>query len=112
GREPVGPAIVQRGRAIYSAAPLFAESLQSSSAFLRTLLATLCDRLLPQRLVRHSAGTSVAAHLHRVPQGYALHLVHWAIERAKFNSVAVAPTLGPIEIELCVPEPVQSVTME
>jgi len=93
---------------------LFAEAAQSGSAGYRIIINTLLDRLLPERLVRHSGGTSVAAHLHRTKNGYTLHMLHWAIERwdGKINPVAEFPTLGELDISLRIPDGVTSVTLE
>jgi hypothetical protein len=114
GREALGPVIVQRDRVIHCAVRLFDEQCETGSAFLREVLRALCDRLLVRRLVRHDAGTSVAAHLHRAPKGYALHLLHWAIERwdKKINSVAEFPRLGKISVELAIRERVRAVTLQ
>jgi hypothetical protein len=113
-RTPSGAAIVQRGRVIYSTAPLFAEAMETGTPIPREVLGLLCARLLPRQRVRHTAGTAVAAHLLRSPQGYTLHLVHWAIERwdKQTNPVAEFPTLVSFEVELAIPERVQQVTLE
>ena len=110
-RQPSGPAIVQKGRTIYSAAPLFREDMESGTPVPREMIRVLCDRLLPTRLVRHDGGSSVAAHLHRAPRGYALHLVHWAMDRwaRQPNPTAEFPRLGPVRITLTVPQHVTRV---
>jgi hypothetical protein len=56
----------------------------------------------------------VAAHLHRSAPGYTLHLVHWALDRwgTQVNTAAAFPRLGPIDVELAIPDPVQAVTLE
>jgi len=114
GREVTGAAIAQEGRVIRCAVNLFEQQMELGTPFERELIAALCERLLDRRLVRHNAGSSVAAHLHRLPSGYALHLVHWAMERwdKKINPVAVFPTLGEIRVEVLVNEPVRRVTLE
>ncbi len=114
GRNVVGAAIVQHGRVIRSGVRLFDEQMANGTAYPREVVRALCERLLGRPLVRHDAGTSVAAHLHRLPQGYALHLLHWAIERwdKKINPVAEFPTLGPIAVELAIAGPVAEVTLE
>ena len=112
--EAVGPAIMQHGQVIYSAVPLFAENMATGTPFPRDVVRALCDALLARRLVEHSAGTSVAAHLYRVAHGYTFHLLHWALERwaKQPNPVADFPTLGPIAVELAIPESVAAVTLE
>lgn len=113
GVAAIGPAIVQKSRVIYCAPALFAEHAESGSPLLREFIGTLCGRLQAKRLVRHDGGTSVAAHLHRTRQGYNLHLVHWAMERwhKQLNPVAEFPTIGPITVELDIPEPVVEVAL-
>jgi hypothetical protein len=114
GREVLGPVIVQKGRVIHCALRLLDEQRETGSAFLREVLRALCERLLGRPLVRHDAGTSVAAHLHCVPRGYTLHLLHWALERwdKKINSVAEFPRLGKINVELAIKERVRQVTLQ
>ena len=114
GRNAIGAAIVQNGRVIRSAVNLISQQMELGTPYERELLAALCDRLLPRRLVRHDAGSSVAAHLHKTGAGYALHLVHWAIERweKKIKSVAKFPPLGAIRVEALIKEPVMRVTLE
>jgi hypothetical protein len=114
GRRVLGAAIVQQGRTIRSGVRLFDEQASTGSAFPREVVRALCDRLLGRRSVRHNGGTSVAAHLHRVPQGYTLHLLHWAVERweRKINPVAEFPALGPLDVEVAAEGPVARVTLE
>jgi len=110
----IGPFIVQRGQAIFCAAPLFLEALERGAPGPAELLEAMLQRLLPRPLVRHSGGSTVAAHLHRSPDGYVLHLVHWALDRwgKSVNSARVFPPLGPIEVRLDLPEPVVRVTLQ
>lgn len=114
GREVLGPVIVQHGRVIHCALRLFDEQRETGSAYLREVLRALCERLLGRPLVRHDAGTSVAAHLHKARRGYTLHLLHWGIERwdKKINSVAEFPRLGKIKVELSIKERVRAVALQ
>jgi len=114
GREVLGPAIIRQGRVIYSSVPLFSEAMQTGTPFPGAVLRELCTALLGQPLVRHAAGTTVAAHLHRSAPGYTVHLVHWALDRwgKQVNSAATFPELGPIDVELALCEPVRAVTLE
>jgi hypothetical protein len=59
-------------------------------------------------------GTTVAAHVQRTADGYALHLVHWAMDRwgAQANSAAHFPRLGPIIVTHRLPRPVTAATHE
>ena len=111
---PSGPMIVQNGDCVYCAADLFGEIAEVGNAAPQRMIAALCERLLPSRLVRHDGGSTVAAHLHRTPDGYALHLVHWAIDRwdTKVNTAAQFPTLGPIKVTLALEAPTARVTLE
>ena len=114
GHETLGPAIVRKGQVVYSAVPLFAEAMHTGTPFPGEVVRRLCYTLLGQPLVRHSAGSTVAAHLHRSAQGYTLHLVHWALDRwgKQVNSAATFPRLGPIEVELTIPGSLRAVTLE
>jgi len=113
-REPAGPMAVRKGNVIYAAPSLFAEAAENGSPGYRNIINALLDSLLPERLVRHSGGTSLAAHLHKTKAGYVLHLLHWAIERwgGKINPVAEFPILGEIDVSLRIPDGVTSVTLE
>jgi hypothetical protein len=113
GRRRVGAVVVQRRRVIYSAAPLFREAMESGAPDPAGLIAALCRRLLPRRLVRHTGGPTVAAHLHRGVGGYALHLVHWAMDRwdAKKNPPTAFPLLAPVQVEIAVRERVRGVRL-
>ena len=114
GREKEGAAIIRKGRVIYAAVPLFSEAIQTGTPFPGEVVRELCRALLDQPLLRHSAGSTVAAHLHRSTPGYTLHLVHWALDRwgKQVNSAATFPKLGPINVELALPESVRAVTLE
>ena len=111
--EPSGPMIVQRSRVIYSAAPLIAEAAATGSPVPGEILAELCDRLLPNRRIRHDGGATVAAHLHEGERGYLLHLVQWALDRwgEKVNSAPSFPRLGPIRVDLAADHPIQRVRL-
>jgi len=114
GAEVIGAAVVEEGRVIRCAVNLFDQQMELGTSYERELVAALCDRLLTRRRVRHDAGSSVAVHFHQAEAGYALHLVHWAIERweKKINPVAQLPPLGAIRVEALVEESVQQVTLE
>jgi hypothetical protein len=75
----------------------------------------LCDRLLPQRRVRHNAGDTVAAHLHRTAAGgHIVHIVQWALDRwnKQVNPARIFPALGPVDVTLRVAEPVHEVRLQ
>lgn len=108
-----GSAIVQRGRVIYCAGDLFAEHMATGAPGPRELLGALCARLLPQPLVRHDAGATVVAHLHRSPGGHVLHLVQWALDRwsGKTNPAPMFPRLGSIEVCVRLPQAPRTVRL-
>ncbi len=105
------PLIVQRGRVIYSSPNLFAEAVGVGSPQPAVMIDALLRRLIPDRLVEHDAGPTVAAHLHDLPGGRLLHLVHWSLDRweTQLNSATTFPTLAEINITLRLDEPVESV---
>lgn len=108
---PTGPLAVRRGRAVYCAADLFGEDRENGNPGPRALLDALLTAATGTRLVRHSAGPSVAAHLHRMPDGALLHLVHWALDRRgkAVNPTATFPRLGSLEVALALAFPVAAV---
>jgi hypothetical protein len=114
GSESMGPAVVQKGRVVYSGAPLFVENALSATPYPREVLEAIINRLLEKRLVRHDAGNTVAAHLLKSKHGYTLHLLHWAMERwpKQPNPAASFPNIGPVKVTLRVPERVSEVTLE
>lgn len=107
------PFVVQRGRVIYCSPNLFAEAAATGSPHPNTIIRALCDRLLTSRLVRHDAGSSVAAHLYAQPEGYLLHLIHWSLDRwdRRVNTTAEFPTLGTIQVVLNIDRPAKSVRL-
>jgi len=114
GPSPSGPAIIRRGRVVYSSAPLFTEAAAHGAAYPGRLAGALALSLLPRPLVWHDAGISVAAHLHRIADGYALHLVHWALGRwgRQTDAAADFPPMGAVTVELSIPEPIRRVALE
>jgi hypothetical protein len=105
------PLVVQKGRVIYASPNLFAEAVGTGAPQPPTMVDALLRRLIPRRLVEHDAGPSVAAHLHEIPGGRLLHLVHWALDRwdKQINSATTFPVLAEIKVTLRVEEPVESV---
>lgn len=96
------PLIAQKGRVTYCSPNLFAEAIRSGSPQPGLIVDAMLSRLLPARLVEHDAGPAVAAHLHAVPDGRLLHLVHWSLDRweKQVNSSTVFPTLADITVSV------------
>jgi hypothetical protein len=114
GGDAFGPAVVKKGRVVYSSPNLFKEDITQSSPQAKEILNVLLHELTGSMRVEHDGGSSVVAHLHAVENGYALHLVHWAMDRRSdiVNSVSSFPRLGPIECCLCVSGSIDSVSLE
>jgi hypothetical protein len=110
----LGPAIVQRGKVIYSTIPLFTETRMTGTPLPALLIQSLCRKLLDRPLVKHSGGTTVAAHMHKMDEGYTLHLIHWALDRwgKQTNSALEFPILGPIDVELSIKDEVKSIALQ
>lgn len=114
-REPAGPMIVRKGRVIYCAADLFAEAAETGSPSPARIVEALCNLLLAAPMVRHSAGDTVVAHLHRTASGgRVLHFVQWALDRwnKQVNPARAFPVLGPIEVTLHAPEGVGDIRLQ
>lgn len=113
GKQILGPFIVQNGKVIYSAAPLFNEVAATGADEPERIIGLLCERLLDHRLVKHNGGSSVTANLHFNQYGYSLHLLNWAIGRwDRRNPTAVFPRLGAIDVEVFSGKPIHSIKLQ
>ena len=77
------PGIVQRGRTIYFAHPIFSQYQANAPRWCRKLLEAAIDRLLPTRLVRVAGPTTLLTAMNHQPRRnrYVLHLLHYVPER-------------------------------
>ncbi len=77
------PAVVQRGRCIYFAHPIFAQYAANAPRWVKTLLENALDRLIPDPAVRTDGPSSMLATLNVQPahRRRVLHLLHYIPER-------------------------------
>jgi hypothetical protein len=78
-----GPAIVQRGRAIYFAHPIFSQYDRNAPRWCKTLFLNALDILLPEPLLRHGGPTTLRATVNEqaAENRWVVHLLHYIPER-------------------------------
>jgi hypothetical protein len=78
-----GPAIVQRGRAIYFAHPIFAQYDRNAPRWCKTLFLNALDILLPEPLLRHGGPTTLRMTVNEqaAENRWVVHLLHYIPER-------------------------------
>lgn len=96
------PGIVERGRTIYFAHPIFSQYQANAPRWCRKLLEAAIDRLLPTRLVRVDGPTTLLTTLNHQPKRsrYVLHLLHYIPER-RGEAFDIVEDVIPLH-ELCV----------
>ncbi len=111
--QPCGPAIVQAGKAIYFAQPIFTQYQKNAPRWCRALLKAALERLLPAPALRVKAPPTVVATVTRQTREnrQLVHLLHYLPIRtsAEMDIVdAVIPVHG-IDMSLRAAKPVKSV---
>ena len=78
-----GPAIVQRGRTIYFAHPIFCQYDRNAPRWCKTLFLNALDILLPEPLLRHGGPTTLRATVNEqaAETRWVVHLLHYIPER-------------------------------
>ena len=108
-----GPAIVQSGRTIYFAQPLFAQYQQNAPRWCRTLLKAALDRLLPEPTLRTKAPPTLITTVTRQAseRRQLVHLLHYLPVRtsAEMDIVDEVVPLHQVELSVRVVQPVSSV---
>jgi hypothetical protein len=109
-----GPAIVQHGRCVYFAHPVFTQYERNAPPWFAAHVAAALDRLLPDRLVRHDGPSTVQVTVNAQQGRWAVHVLHYIPERraAEFDTVNDVIPLHDLTIRLQVPAPVRAVTLE
>jgi len=106
--------IVQNGRCIYFAHPVFTQYATNAPRWCRQLVLNALARLLPEPLVRLEAPTSTLATVNEQPaqQRQILHLLHYIPERrgAAFDVIEDVIPLHEVGVSVRVPGKVASVT--
>ncbi len=85
------PGVVQRGRCVYFAHPVFAQYGRNAPLWCKRLVLNAADMLLPEPLVRVKAPSTLLAALNEQPdeRRWVLHLLHYIPERrgADFDTI-------------------------
>lgn len=110
-----GPAVVQRGRAIYFSQPIFTQYQRCAPRWCRQLFLNALDRLLPEPLVRVGGPSGLLALLNEQPAAsrWVLHLLYYVPERRgeAFDVIEDVVPLFDIEVALRVPAAVRQVAL-
>ena len=106
------PAIIEQGRIIYFAHPVFSQYRQNAPLWCKTLFLNALARLLPEPLIQHNSFSTLNASLnHQEQEGrYIIHLLHYIPERrAKdFDTIEDVIPVYNIELSLNLPSQVKS----
>jgi len=107
------PGIVQSGRCVYFAHPVFTQYAQNAPRWCKQLVLNALGRLLPEPLVRLEAPTTALATLNRQddPARLVLHLLHYIPERrgAAFDVLEDVIPLHHVGVSVRAPGPVTAV---
>lgn len=110
-----GPAVVQRGRAIYFAHPIFRQYARNAPRWCKRLLLNAVDRLLAEPLLRHDGPSSVFATVLEQPAGArrVVHLLHAIPERrgSEFDVIEDVIPLHQLTVSLRADAPVRRVVL-
>jgi len=108
------PGIVQRGRTIYFAHPVFTQYNANAPLWCKKLVAGALDILLPDPLVRLEAPSSTIAALNAQPghNRWVLHLLHYIPERrgTAFDVIEDVIPIHDVNISVNTPKKITSVT--
>ena len=77
------PGILQKGKAIYFAHPIFTQYHENAPLWCKTLILNALDLLLPEPLLRHNGPSTLQATINDQPgrQRWVAHLLHYIPER-------------------------------
>lgn len=106
------PAVVQRGRAIYFAHPIFSQYNQNAPRWCKVLFLNALNLLLPEPLVRHEGPTTLQAALNEQAseKRWVLHLLHYIPERRSQDIDVIEDVIPLYQVRVSVkaPQPVKS----
>ncbi|MBT6148729.1 MAG: beta-galactosidase [Gemmatimonadetes bacterium] len=107
------PGIVQNGRCIYFAHPVFTQYTQNAPRWCKQLVLNALGRLLQEPLVQLDAPSTALATLNQQdePARLVLHLLHYIPERrgARFDVLEDVIPLHDTGVSVCAPGPVSAV---
>jgi hypothetical protein len=104
-----GPAIVQRGRAIYFAHPIFAQYDRNAPRWCKTLFLNALDILLPEPLLRHGGPTTLRATVNEqaAENRWVMHLLHYIPERRSQDIDVIEDVIPLYDVRVSVRVPGQ-----
>lgn len=109
------PGIVQKGRAIYFAHPIFTQYDKNAPRWYKQFLLNALDILLPQPLIRHDGPSTLEIHLSAQPDenNWVVHLLHYIPERRSqdIDIIEDVIPLYDVKLSLNTPQPVASVRL-
>jgi len=108
------PAIVQCGRAIYFAHPVFTQYSQNAPRWCKALFLNALGLLLPEPLVRHDGPTTLQVTINEqaAERRWVVHLLHYIPER-RSQDIDVIEDVIPLydlNVSVRVPQKVKAVT--
>jgi hypothetical protein len=108
GKSGEYPGIVQKGRCIYFAHPVFQQYFDNAPRWVKTLVGASIERLLPKPLVEVEGPSSLLAALNYQPaeKRHVLHLLHYIPERRgqAFDVIEDVIPLHNLPVTLNLPE--------
>jgi hypothetical protein len=101
------PAIVQNGRAIYFAHPIFTQYNQNAPRWCKTLFLNAVAMLLPEPLIRHDGPSTmeVSVSAQAAENRWILHLLHYIPERRSQDVDIIEDVIPLYEIKVSVKAP-------
>jgi len=104
-----GPAIVQRGRAIYFAHPIFSQYDRNAPRWCKTLFLNALDILLPEPLLRHGGPTTLRATVNEqaAESRWVVHLLHYIPERRSQDIDVIEDVIPLYDVRVSVRVPGQ-----
>ncbi len=107
------PAVVQKGKVIYFAHPIFTQYRQNTPLWCKQLFLNALALVLPTPLVKHNSFSTLRATLNEqvAQERYVLHLLHYIPERRgrDFDTIEDVIPVYDIEVQLQLSEKVQAV---
>jgi hypothetical protein len=102
-----GPAIVQRGRAIYFAHPIFAQYDRNAPRWCKTLFLNALDILLPEPLLRHGGPTTLRMTVNEqaAENRWVVHLLHYIPERRSQDIEVIEDVIPLYDVRVSVRVP-------
>ena len=109
------PAVVQNGKTIYFAHPIFTQYRENAPHWCKALVRSALKRLLPDPVVQHDSFSTLRVTLNDQAKDsrYVLHLLHYLPERRgiEFDTLEDVIPVYDVGLELNLPKKVKSVTL-